>query len=77
MSIATVGARYQIVIPAKERKRIGLKPNQKVNVTADRDCIIVEPIGSQSLRGITRELNDGTDAAAYINKLRNEWNTRR
>lgn len=77
MSIATIGARYQVVIPAKVRKRIGLKPNQKINVSVEDDRIILEPIGYRRIRGITREVRDGVEATDYIRKLRSEWENRK
>ena len=76
MSVATVGTRYQIVIPAKERKCVGLKPKQKVNVSVEEDRIILEPIGSQPVRGIMREMRDHIDATDYIRKIRQEWDGR-
>ncbi|MCK5145203.1 AbrB/MazE/SpoVT family DNA-binding domain-containing protein [bacterium] len=76
MSVATVGMRYQIVIPAKERKKIGLKPNQKVNVMVKDGIIIVEPIGAQPVRGILRELRNDIDAVDYIGGIRREWDER-
>jgi AbrB family looped-hinge helix DNA binding protein len=76
MSVATVGARYQIVIPLKERKHVGLKPNQKVQVSVEEDRIILEPIGNQQLRGLLSELRDKNDATSYVRKLRQEWKIR-
>lgn len=76
MTVATVGTRYQIVIPLKERRRAGLKPNQKVEVSVEEDRIILEPIGKQNMRGLLRELGDKEDATTYVRKLRQEWEKR-
>lgn len=73
MSTATIGARYQVVIPIRERAKIGLKPHTRVSVEARQDCIIVQPLGGRRARGIGRELRDGTDATAYVKQLRAEW----
>ena len=73
MSSTTVGARYQVVIPQKERSKIGLQPHQKLNVVVEGDRIILEPIGKQKIRGIMQELRDDQDAVDYVNKLRQEW----
>ncbi|MBN2414743.1 AbrB/MazE/SpoVT family DNA-binding domain-containing protein [bacterium] len=76
MSVATVGARFQVVIPLKERRRAGLKPGQKVNVVLEEGRIVLEPVGTQQLRGLLRETDDPYDAVDYINKLRREWEER-
>lgn len=76
MTTATVGARYQIVIPRKERERMGLKPHAKVAVESRGDCLVIYPVSADALRGIGRELRDGTDATAYVKRLRREWTGR-
>ena len=77
MSVVTVGARYQIVIPVKVRKRIGLKPSQKINVSVEDNRIILEPVGSQQVKGILRDIGGREDATDYIRKLRREWEDRK
>ena len=76
MSMATVGSRYQVVIPSRERKQIGLKRNTHVLVEAREDYIIVQPMGGRRVRGIGSELRDGTDATDYVRRLRSEWEKR-
>jgi len=76
MGVATVGTRYQIVIPLKERRRVRLKPKQKVQVSVEEDRIILEPIGKPPLRGLLRELRGKDNATAYVRKLRQEWEVR-
>lgn len=44
MTIATVGNRYQVVIPLKERKKLSLRPNSKVEVTVEDDILVIYPI---------------------------------
>jgi AbrB family looped-hinge helix DNA binding protein len=76
MSEATVGDRYQIVIPAAERKKIAIRPRQKVRVQAKDGRLIIEPLGSPPVLGLLRELRDGQDAVDYVRELRKEWRNR-
>lgn len=77
MTTATVGSRYQIVIPRAERAKIGLKPAEKVEVHAQNGQLVITPArGRKSWYGIGRELHDGTDATDYVRKLREEWKSR-
>ena len=73
MTTATVGARYQVVIPRKERNRMGLKPHSKVSVESRGDCLVIYPVRADAFRGIGHELRDGTDATDYVRRLRQEW----
>lgn len=77
MSTGTIGARFQVVIPSREREEIGLKPHTQVSVDVREDCIIVQPLGGRRARGIGAELRDGVDATDYVRMLRSEWEARR
>lgn len=76
MTIATIGSRYQVVIPRQVRTRLKLKPKSKVHVEAQGDHVVIYPIGETRCRGIGRDLADGTDAADYVKRLREEWSDR-
>jgi AbrB family looped-hinge helix DNA binding protein len=76
MTTATVGQRYQVVIPREERKRLGLHPLSKVNVEAHDRYLVLYPVTSKGLRGIGAEIADGMDATDYVKKLRADWGTR-
>ena len=76
MTIATVGKRYQVVIPLMERKKLNIKPNSKVEITAESDKLVIYPISPASFRGIGRDLSDDIDATDYVKKLRREWEER-
>lgn len=77
MTTATVGTRYQVVIPATERRKIGLQPHDKVAVEATGNAIVIRPIGAAELRGIGKALHAGEDAVQYVRELRAEWDTRK
>ena len=76
MTEATIGARYQVVIPKNERRRLGLKPGSKVDVHAEKDRIVIYPVGSQNWRGIGKDIAVGADASDYVKRLREEWGER-
>lgn len=76
MTIATVGKRYQVVIPLRERNKLNIRPNSKVEVTAEGDKLVIYPISPGSFRGIGRDLSDEIDATDYVKKLRREWEER-
>jgi AbrB family looped-hinge helix DNA binding protein len=73
MTTATIGTRFQVVIPKSERNKLNLKPHSEVSVEAKGDCIILRPLSGLKLRGIGKELADGSDASDYVQKLRSEW----
>lgn len=76
MSIATIGTRFQVVIPKEERRRLNLKPRTQVRVEARDGHLVIYPVGGQPLRGLGRDLADGQDAGGYIEQLRREWGSR-
>ena len=76
MTQAMVGERYQVVIPQRERKQLGLKPGTPVEITVENGCAVVRPGGAGTWRGIGRELSDGKPAVDYVRELREEWGRR-
>jgi AbrB family looped-hinge helix DNA binding protein len=77
MTEATIGARYQVVIPKKERRRLKLKPGSKVDVQAEKDRIVIYPASTKSWRGIGKDLAGDGDASDYVKRLREEWGERK
>jgi AbrB family looped-hinge helix DNA binding protein len=76
MTEATIGARYQVVIPKDERKRLRLKPGAKVEVHAEDDHIVIYPAATKSWRGIGKDLAGNEDTLDYVKRLREEWGER-
>jgi len=76
MKFATIGSRFQVVIPKEERKRLKLKPHTKVAIEAREDHLVLFPVPDGGLRGLGKELTDGTDAGDYVKRLRREWSRR-
>ena len=78
MQQATVGGKYQIVIPKEVRKRIkGLRPGAKVMVKAlDSQTVTIKNVAKnwvERTRGIAKEAWKGIDTTKYLENLRNEW----
>jgi len=72
MAEATLSSKNQIVIPREARKRLGLKPGDKLIVELDGDKVIVlhKPRSyAKALAGIARGLY-GPD---YLKKERESW----
>jgi len=76
MKFATIGSRFQVVIPKEERERLKLKPNTKVAIEAREGHLVLFPVRDGGWRGLGKELADGTDAGDYVKRLRREWNER-
>ena len=73
MSTATVGARYQVVIPAPVRRQVDLKPHDKVSVEVEGGAIVVRPIDARRFRGIGDAVRTRKDPVNYVRELRAEW----
>lgn len=76
MSTATVGSRYQVVIPRDLRKQIPLRPHSKVHIEVRDHCLVVYPVNLTGWRGIGKTLANGKDATDYVRILRSEWSRR-
>ena len=74
---ATIGDRYQVVIPSAIRRQLKLRPRSKLAVDVVGDTVVFRPVKSiAALRGIGRDLRDGEDATDYVRRLRQEWEQR-
>lgn len=73
MSLASLGERFQLVIPLKERKKLNWKPHTKLWVEAKGDHVLVRPLEAKKLRGLGKTLAGKEDAIDYVKKLRQEW----
>jgi AbrB family looped-hinge helix DNA binding protein len=73
MTTATIGTRYQVVIPKRVRQAFTIRPNSRVTIEAREDCIVLYPENTMRLRGLGAVLADNTDATDYVKRLRAEW----
>lgn len=76
MTTATLGGRYQVVIPKRERTLLDLAPHTKVNVEIEDDHLVVRPLTSRTSRGIGAELRGEGESVDYVRELRAEWGKR-
>lgn len=76
MQLVTVGPKYQIVIPKEIRKKVKVRPGDKVGLSVDKDIVKLEPHPKNWLertRGMMTEAWKGIDTTKYLEELRNEW----
>lgn len=78
MQQATVGTKYQIVIPKEVRKNIrALKPGSKVTVkSVDNETITIkaeEKSWVERTEGIMSKAWENIDPIAELEKMRDEW----
>ena len=77
MEQVTVGSKYQIVIPKKVRKKLKVKPGDKVIIdTKDEKTAIIKTESrswAERTRGIAKEAWKNIDTTKYLEDLRNEW----
>lgn len=78
MQQATIGTKYQIVIPKEIRNKVkGLKPGTKVKVSSlDSQTVEIKKVELnwvERTRGIATEAWKGINTTAELEKMRNEW----
>jgi AbrB family looped-hinge helix DNA binding protein len=61
MESVTVSTKFQVVIPQRVRKNLGIKPGQKMRVTAFEDQVVLIPVrpineARGSLKGMDTEV---------------------
>jgi AbrB family looped-hinge helix DNA binding protein len=55
MTTVTLSTKYQVVIPAGIRQRLGLRPGKKYQVVSYGDCIEFIPVRKvQEMRGVLK-----------------------
>lgn len=75
-----VSTKYQVVIPKEVRKKIKIKPGQKMNVSVSGKQIILSPTGVKENwkwpEDYLKKLKnpwEGTDSEKYLEEERNSW----
>jgi len=70
MEVVTLCAKGQIVIPAKDRKKLSLKEGDSLVLVEENDAIRLQPLLHLSeLWGVDQVKNSGT----ALKELRKEW----
>jgi AbrB family looped-hinge helix DNA binding protein len=73
-----ISTKHQIAVPSEARRKLGLKAGDWLDVEVEGDVIHLRrhvPAGDR-LYGIGSHIWDGTDPAARIRALRDEWEAR-
>jgi AbrB family looped-hinge helix DNA binding protein len=74
METITISSKYQVVIPKKLRRKLNLRPGQKLRIRETKDGsleIDTKSALDQYVGAIPGAW--GKDPAAYIRKMRDEW----
>ena len=74
--IVKVGPKYQVVIPKELRKKLGIKPKDKVLVEEIEGMVIVIPKPRSFtgfLKGLGKEVWEEEDATEYVRRERKYW----
>ena len=78
MQQATIGTKYQIVIPKEIRNKVkGLTPGTRVKVSSlDSQTVEIKKVELnwvERTRGIAQEAWKNVDTTKFLDDLRNEW----
>lgn len=80
MELATVGSKYQIVIPKNIWNKMKIQPGDKVGLFLDDSGILKIKLRSKSwverTYGMMKEAWKGIDPIAELKKMRDEWEER-
>jgi AbrB family looped-hinge helix DNA binding protein len=71
-----VGPKYQVVIPKELRKKLRIKPKDKVLIEEIEGMVIVIPKPKSFtgfLKGLGKEVWEGEDATDYVKRERRSW----
>jgi len=72
VSIVTTSGKGQVVIPKKERDRVGIKPGSKVVVEVVNDHIEIHPVPENPVEYYCGIFEDGTSLVKALLKERKE-----
>lgn len=79
MTSVKVSRKNQIAVPAAARRRLGIRPGDRLEVEVSDTGIVLRPrVVSvvDELRDLAPELWRGIDADRYLRELRDEWSHR-
>lgn len=76
MNTTTVSSKYQIVIPKEIRRKLNIKPGQKLRLNENKQGqVVIEPnsIADEYFGMFAGKEIWGKDPVATIRKMRDEW----
>ena len=75
-TMVTLSSKSQIVIPKSARKKLAIGPGDQLILDVENESLILKPKPkrpAKHLRGLYREIWQGTEATEYIRKERDRW----
>jgi len=76
MQTAKVSEKYQIVVPKQVREELGLQPGDRllISVEGNRAVLRLQPRSyADHMRGLHKEIWQGTEPTDYLREERNSW----
>lgn len=77
MNTTKVSSKYQIVIPKELRKKLNIKPGQRLAIELNKSNDVVIQTGTTPLEELGKKYGGrniwGKDPVATIRKMRDEW----
>ena len=73
-----VSSRNQIALPSEARKKLGIRPGDRLLVEVQDGMLVLIPQPEDyvaAMAGLHREVWEGVDADAYLNEERDAWQT--
>ncbi len=74
-----VSSRNQIALPSEARKKLGIKPGDRLLVDVQDGVLVLIPQPEDyvaAMAGLHREVWEGVDTDAYIDEERDAWQTK-
>ena len=75
-TLVTLSSKSQIVIPKSARKKLAIGPGDQLILDVENESLILKPrpkTPAKHLRGLHRDIWQGTEATEYIRKERDRW----
>ncbi len=63
---ATVASKGQLVIPARLRRRLGIRKGTRVSFVEDNGRLILQPVTAEFIRSLRGSLKDGPSALKFL-----------
>jgi AbrB family looped-hinge helix DNA binding protein len=67
---ATVTSKGQLVIPAKLRRKFGIRKGTRISIREDNLRLVLQPINEQFIESVCGSLKGGTSLTAFLKKER-------
>ncbi len=72
---ATVTSKGQLVIPARLRRRLGIRKGTRVSFVEDNGRLILQPVTAEFIRSLRGSLKDGPSVLKFLMQERKRERT--